>query len=138
MSLHYNLENIHSYAFSECTSLRHVYFPSSVKNLNHAAFQHCTNLYSIDLKSSPLTIGYSVFDGCSNLNEVEVYEGTSIYTWGFPKKTIVKTLKKRLIHKHILFKYSFIIINHLIFLYIHVIINISSCLIASLFLTLNH
>ena len=89
-------------AFSECTYLTKVKFPSSLKEIKQYAFSQ-SGLISIDVPSSTTVIKEFAFHGCSNLQsatfasaaklesiEKSAFKGTSLETITFPSslKTI--------------------------------------------------
>ena len=78
------ITSIGSSAFSECTSLRHISIPYSVKNIGGGAFFQCT-FNSIDIPSSVTSIGGGAFSGCSSLTSINIpnsvtnIEGSAFY-----------------------------------------------------------
>ena len=64
----YNVTSIGSSAFKNCTGLKRVVIPSSVKYLMLYAFQNCTGLTNIVIPA--VTIYDQAFDGCTNLKTI--------------------------------------------------------------------
>ncbi len=80
-SLYNNLPvtRIEEQAFSNCSNLKSITIPSSVKVVENQAFQNCSNLTSITIPDSVTYIGYDAFEKCVVLSNV-YYEG-SIEEW---------------------------------------------------------
>ena len=66
----YNVVQINPSAFKNCTNLRRVVIPPSVKYLMNYAFQNCTGLTNITLTSTFYGCYNYVFDGCTNLKTI--------------------------------------------------------------------
>ena len=66
----YNVTNIQSDAFKECTGLTSVTINASVTNIDWETFKDCTNLTSVTIPSSVTFIGNYAFSGCENLASI--------------------------------------------------------------------
>jgi len=51
-------------AFNDCSRLKNLVLPSSVRNIGHSAFQNCSALESVTLPDSLLWLGAFAFNGC--------------------------------------------------------------------------
>lgn len=83
----YNVVQINPSAFKNCTGLKRVVIPPSVKYLMNYAFQNCTGLTNITLPANFYSCYNYAFDGCTNLKTI-VYLSTtpnSWYTNNFPQ-----------------------------------------------------
>ena len=65
-----------SYCFSQCSSLKTVIIPDTVKTIGFLTFFDCINLESISLPSALKTVGGNAFSGCSSLKQVVIPDGT--------------------------------------------------------------
>lgn len=75
---------IGSYAFSGCTSLKSVTFPSTLKTIDNSAFYDCDVLTSVSLPAGLATIGSDAFRGCDKLASVSLPSTlTSIGSYAF-------------------------------------------------------
>lgn len=65
----YNGESygIYDDTFSECSFLKKIYIPNSVKSIGYNAFLNCANLTDITIASSTADISKYAFTGCRNL-----------------------------------------------------------------------
>ena len=61
---------IAQYAFSGCTGLESVVFPSNLQNIQYYAFSGCTSLTSLTIPASVTTIGQYAFNACRGLVSV--------------------------------------------------------------------
>ena len=59
-------------AFSKCTNLTNVTFPSSVKHISACAFSGCSSLNSINLPNGLESIEFSAFSGCNSLSSITI------------------------------------------------------------------
>ncbi len=76
-----NIKTIGNKAFSECTSLKELYIPSTIKTINDYAFEDCgiTELTFEDNQTEEIsTIEYHAFYGCDSLKKVEINGNYSI------------------------------------------------------------
>mmetsp|Transcript_45804 Transcript_45804/g.111019 ORF Transcript_45804/g.111019 Transcript_45804/m.111019 type:complete len:428 (+) Transcript_45804:170-1453(+) len=64
-----NLQIIHSLAFWGCTSLRHIYIPSSVERIDAGAFERCLSLQEIEIPSPVAQIADGTFYGCTAMEQ---------------------------------------------------------------------
>ncbi|MBP3370386.1 MAG: leucine-rich repeat protein [Clostridia bacterium] len=87
-------------AWSNCTSLKKVSLPRSLKRIQKSAFSECTKLDSVNLNVSGLEqIGNEAFYGCKSLSNIKFGDGlTSIGEYAFsgcsPKKITVPSSVK--------------------------------------------
>ena len=66
------LNELPSYAFQECSSLKSVTIPNSVISIGEWAFSYCSSLTSMTIPDSVTSIGYAVSSICSNLTSVTI------------------------------------------------------------------
>lgn len=66
----YNVKEIGSDAFSNCTSLTSVTIPNSVTSIGESAFESCVSLESVIVPNSVIEIGKYAFYECKNLTSV--------------------------------------------------------------------
>ena len=64
--------NIRANTFMNCTELKGITMPSTIKKLYNYAFYNCENLPSIDLPDSIETLGTYVFAKCKKLSNIEL------------------------------------------------------------------
>ena len=57
-------------AFTECTSLKSITIPASMKSIGDATFDFCTNLTSISILEGITAIGEAAFGRCVNLTNI--------------------------------------------------------------------
>ncbi len=67
---------IFKYAFSDCTSLKKIEIPNSVREIGHAAFANCKSLKDVFIPNSVTNIGKGTFRGCDNLCSIVIPTGT--------------------------------------------------------------
>lgn len=76
ISLPEGLESIGDRAFGECTALKSVTIPGTVKKLGNTVgsgpFEQCTSLESVVIEEGVPYIGYQAFTGCSNLTNISI------------------------------------------------------------------
>ncbi len=65
-----NITSIESNTFEDCSQIRQIVFPTSLKTIGDYAFKGCTAMERIVLPDSVMAIGKYVFNGCSNLASV--------------------------------------------------------------------
>ena len=68
-------------AFSNCSGLKSVYIPETVKSIGRSAFKGCSKLSSVSIEGEGLeTIGNQAFMECSSLTEITIPRSvTAIY-----------------------------------------------------------
>ena len=82
-------------AWSNCTSLKKISLPRTLKKIDNCAFSECTKLTSVNLDAFRLEqIGNEAFYGCKSLSNIKFGEGlTSIGEYAFmgcaPKKITI-------------------------------------------------
>ena len=64
--------NIGDGAFFDCSGMKVIILPNSLKSIGNTAFYGCTGLTSINLPNSVTSIGYSPFQACSFLANITV------------------------------------------------------------------
>ena len=64
--------DIYGGGFSDCTNLKSIIIPDSVKTIAPFAFSDCENLINIEIPNSVMEMGAGVFDGCSKLTNVVI------------------------------------------------------------------
>ena len=67
-----NTIKINDNTFKECTTLKTITIPSSIKTIGNSAFKGCTNLESIifEKNSNLISIGRFTFDNCNKLKNI--------------------------------------------------------------------
>jgi len=58
--------------FSNCTSLKNISLPQSLRSLSISTFSGCESLESIELPDSLTAICLATFEGCTNLRSVDI------------------------------------------------------------------
>jgi len=66
-------------AFVNCQGLSSIFIPDSVTNIDSCAFRGCTGLKSVNLGRYVTEIGPKAFWDCANLESIDVVSGNSIY-----------------------------------------------------------
>ncbi len=67
----YRVTTVRYQGFKDCSKLKTVVFPESMRNISEAAFRNCTALESITFPKSIESIGDYAFAGCHRLGSVE-------------------------------------------------------------------
>ena len=65
-------------AFSDCTNLKKVFLPGSLKILGDGAFHGCKSLPKIEIPNSVKTIKFEAFYDCDSLTEI-IIDNTEEY-----------------------------------------------------------
>lgn len=65
-------------AFYECTTLRHIDLPDTVRKIGHHCFYACSSLESITIPASVSEIGMGCFCGCASLRSASLPDSFSI------------------------------------------------------------
>ena len=86
------LKEIAQEAFMNCSCLKEIDIPDSVRLIARKAFLGCENLYSIRLPSSLKDISYSVFEGCKSLTSVNLPQVQAIYSRAFAGCTSLQSI----------------------------------------------
>ena len=68
------MEKIPSRLFQNCTGLKKINWPSTLKSIDHSAFGSCSSLEKVEIPEGVSEIGQYVFSDCSNLKEVKLPE----------------------------------------------------------------
>ena len=66
------IELLGKYAFSDCTSLKSIILPNTLKTIDDYCFRNCTGLTSIIIPDSVETISSTAFSGCTNLTSIKI------------------------------------------------------------------
>jgi len=79
--------------FEDCTYLKKVTIPSTVKKIDWNCFKGCTALTSINIPNSVTEIESYAFSGCSSLESITISSGiTQLYRVTFENCTSLKTI----------------------------------------------
>ena len=93
ISLPSTLKEIGKCAFGGCKSLSSVEIPEDVTKIGEYAFTRCSALKSISLPSTLKEIGFDAFGGCTSLSSVEIPEGvTKIGEYAFKRCKALKSI----------------------------------------------
>ena len=80
--------------FADCTALKEITLPDTVKSIEQAAFLNCNALQKIVLSSALKSIDYIAFSGCAALESIELPNGLQeIGKWAFQDCEKLKKLK---------------------------------------------
>lgn len=85
------LTTLTSYAFRNCTALKVITIPSTIKTIGSNAFQNCTGLKKIFFKDRPTTLNSSAFSGCTSVTDIYVPWSSGAVSgapWGATNATI--------------------------------------------------
>lgn len=77
-------------AFADCTGLKSIEIPDSVKSVGVRAFSSCTGLKSIEIPNTVDNIYAYAFSGCTNLETIYINKEENTITgspWGAPNTT---------------------------------------------------
>ncbi len=69
-------------AFFECTALKEIVIPASVKSIAWCAFLRCTSLEQLNLPNGLEQIGWGAFEGCSSLDSVVIPASVTLMDYG--------------------------------------------------------
>lgn len=72
-----DVDEIDSFAFKGCTSLKSVTIPGSVTWISVNAFEGCTGLTSVTINNGVHTIGSEAFRGCTSLTSIDIPDSVS-------------------------------------------------------------
>ncbi len=59
-------------AFENCTNLKSVIWPTTIKNINYDVFNGCINLTSITIPDSVTSVGNNAFKNCTSLTSITI------------------------------------------------------------------
>lgn len=79
-------------AFTGCTSLASVTFPSTLTTLESQAFYGCTSLGSVTFPSTPTTVGTGIFYGCTSLESAILPEDWTTIQASMFRETGIKSI----------------------------------------------
>lgn len=65
-------ENIYHRCFRNCTSLKEVSLPASLKRIGQSAFNNCLSLEAINIPDNVYSVGESAFENCFHLHTVSL------------------------------------------------------------------
>lgn len=68
----YDVKEIGDMAFMDCTNLKEVIIPDSIKWIGYQAFSGCSSLEKIELSKNTLTINYGCFLNCASLETITI------------------------------------------------------------------
>jgi hypothetical protein len=66
------VESVSQYAFQNCSKLKNITFPSTMKTLGYMSFKNCTALETLVLNEGLEYLDGYAFEGCSNLKSVTI------------------------------------------------------------------
>ncbi|MCM1556692.1 MAG: leucine-rich repeat domain-containing protein [Anaeroplasma bactoclasticum] len=89
---------IKGYAFYNCTNLKNITLPNTIKNIGEGAFSGCINLTSINLPNTLESIWDNAFYNCTSLTEITIPSGVKYIGGGTFEKSGLKTIS---LHKEI-------------------------------------
>ena len=72
-----SVEDIKTYAFSECTVLEEIVIPDNVPSMGSYCFYNCSSLEKAFIGTGIELLNTKIFSGCSSLNEVKIGENVS-------------------------------------------------------------
>ena len=75
------VERIGDRAFQECTFLKEVQLPSSLRTIGRNSFSDCVKLRALDLPEGMIEIGEGAFLGCSSLERVCIPKSMQTIGW---------------------------------------------------------
>ena len=70
---------IGDYAFYNCTSLKQINFPTSLRSIGNYAFYNCTGLTGVTIPDNVASIGNNAFSGCTGLQAINVASNNTVY-----------------------------------------------------------
>ncbi len=100
----YTVEKVAPFAFMNCTFIKEVKFPDSLKEIGTQAFVNCTFLEKVVLPENLKRIGYNAFGGCENIQYFEVNCSDIEY---IPPKSLFQRLGEN--------KYPFVTVEKIVF-----------------------
>lgn len=86
------LEEIGTYAFYQCRSLRSVHFPDSLKTIGIGAFQECGHLTEVAIPKKITRLEDYAFSKCSSLKEIVLPDGLEEIGTTFSECTGLETI----------------------------------------------
>ena len=69
---HFKVQEIRSGAFRDCSKLKSVEIPNSVKKIGYKAFSSCTSLTSVGMSNSITKIAERTFEKCRSMRSVKI------------------------------------------------------------------
>jgi len=102
------IEEIHSYAFSNC-DMEQCILPKGLKYIGYEAFSDNDKLVKIEIPSSVLHIRGDIIDGCNNLADIIIYDNISTIsknTFIIKHKYIGKGKYVNIVPSNVIIKYS--------------------------------
>ncbi|MCH5180181.1 MAG: leucine-rich repeat domain-containing protein [Erysipelotrichales bacterium] len=77
ITIQISVTSIRDETFYGCSSLISLTIPSSVTKIGECAFENCSSLTSIVIPKSVTSIGYGAFSGCSSLTTITIPDGVT-------------------------------------------------------------
>ena len=77
-----NITKFGDNVFKDCTTLKQIIIPSSVKEIGATAFYGCTDLISVTIPDSVTSIGESAFCNCSSLSCISIPDKITVIGGG--------------------------------------------------------
>ncbi|MCH5234808.1 MAG: leucine-rich repeat protein [Muribaculaceae bacterium] len=82
------------HCFTNCTNLKSIILPNSLRYIGWSVFEGCTSLVSIVIPESVTSIMYSAFNGCSSLVAIKLPNTiTYLQNWTFGHCTSLETIE---------------------------------------------
>ena len=75
----FNVEDIKSYAFEDCTGLTSITIPNTITTINDGVFKGCVNLVTFN-SGNIESVGSYAFYNCSKINAISIKTVNSYYT----------------------------------------------------------
>ena len=93
IKLNNGITKIGNYAFGQCTNIKQIDIPNSVKIIDTGAFAFCKNLQKVNLQKGLERISTIAFGNCSNLQQITIPSSVKIIDNGaFIRCTDLKTV----------------------------------------------
>ena len=67
-----SLKYIGNQAFEDCSALNSINIPQGVDNINGHAFKGCSALQTLEIPENVKQIGFEAFNGCSSLKQLKI------------------------------------------------------------------
>lgn len=73
-----SLKTIHDFAFNNCKRLSRINIPSNVEHIGRRSFQYSDNVIKVRMPPLIDRVPVGMFGGCSSLFSVELHEGVTL------------------------------------------------------------